>query len=121
LVAPAVVTISLGICALALGIWTQNIIDEAAFEAARCSAIGSTNCASLPQGATGTAVQYYATVVAGELGLSGISSSDVSVNAKATACGTTSTSFTSVTVTYSVTVLWYSMALSGTGCYPNGS
>jgi len=119
LVAPVLISMMFGGLALGLAIWTQNILQDAAQEAARCIAIGSSTCATVPSGCDSSSPSVcYAETVAVNRGMTSIAASDITIATNVTSGGV---SFTTVKITYPFSMIGYSYTTFGFGSFPNAS
>ena len=89
-VAVALVLFVFGALEMGRMLWTQEVLQAAATETARCLAIGSASCPSAGTFAVNSAAQR---------GLAGVQSANVVVLAS-DSCGSATGTFTKVTITY---------------------
>jgi Flp pilus assembly protein TadG len=120
---PIMCSLMFGGLALAFAIWTQNILQDAAQETARCVAQGLSACATVPAGCDSSAAGVcYAETVAANRGLSSLAANNVSINISAASGGV---SFTTVTISYAFAFSAYTLFITGNytlvgyGAFPN--
>lgn len=117
IVGPAFLALVLFLIGAGLVLWARGAIQVAAAETARCTAIGSSDCAN---------PQTYAASVINSWGASGLLPSiSVSVQSGVT-CNSTAGHFSSVTISETAQGVWAMVpalsqaVLSATACYPSG-
>jgi len=108
LAVPAFLVIVLGVLGVAFVLWTENSIQSAAAQAARCAVVDSFACA--------TASQIQNAAVGWALGAP-ISTANVTVNLSATCAN--GISGKAVAITYTTTFFVISTTMSAESCYPN--
>ena len=111
----ALMLLVFGIVEMGRMLWTQQVLNGAAAETARCLAIGSINC---PSGGA------YAATAAANRGVSDVQTNMVTVSAN-DACGSTAGNFTKVTIAYGYASVVPSFVptpaggLTATACFPH--
>lgn len=117
IVAPLLCALMIGLIDLTLILWRYGALQQAAEATARCAAIGSTDCATVPTGCdSANPVVCYAKTVADRRGVPGITASQVTVNAALTLGGG---SFTSVSIAYNGSIVARGVTIRATGIFPN--
>jgi Flp pilus assembly protein TadG len=110
-------------CAVEVGIvfWTWQALESAATEAARCAAINSSSCKNVSTTPANT--QSYALTVVQARGLSGVTTSNITVTTGAggAGCGTTTAQIVSVAISYQFSPIFLPplpSTISASACYP---
>ncbi len=125
LVASALIALFLAIFGLSIVTWSQDAVQAAAAQAARCAAIGGPACTS-----PNTPQQYAAEVAAIHAFPGLVTRGDVTVQTAATSCvsgksGVTAGAFTVVTITSGFWAAGFlpppfsNATLKASACYPN--
>lgn len=113
--AVALVLVVFGGAEMGRMVWTQQVLQAAATETARCLAIGSANC---PDGG------IFAATAAANRGLSGVQTSNVAISAN-DPCGAAAGTYTRVTINYAFTAVVPAYVpvpaggLSASACFPH--
>ena len=113
------VLLLVGAVELGIVFWTWQALEETAFEAARCAAINGTSCKNVATTPASTA--NYAATVAQARGLSTVTSSNVTISTGAGACGTTTATVVSVTLSYQFSSGFLASlptSISASACFP---
>ena len=119
LVGPVLLMLIVVIPAGAVVLWARGVVELAASQTARCTAIGVTACTNDPT--------TYATNVIRDWGMAGIVSSVSAVSTAKTTCSNATGLYSSVTVTGiagiggSSTMPFTSVTLTASACYPSGT
>lgn len=116
IVAPVFLFMIIGIMACGLAIWSRNVINDVATEAARCIAVGNTDCTVAAANCVDSVAVCYVIRLASDRGLGGLAAAGISIETAATIGAA---SFTRVTINHVFEVAGYTMNLSATESFPN--
>jgi Flp pilus assembly protein TadG len=114
----------LGVLQAGLMLWTWQALEATAIDAARCAAINATSCQNVATSVTAT--RSYAVSIAQLRGLGSVTTGNVTVQTGAaaqTACGSTTASVVSVTLSYTYKIVFVSLpsSLTAAACFPLAS
>jgi hypothetical protein len=117
ILAPVSVSLVFGAIALGFAAWNKNVLQEVAYETARCVALSGPSCATVSNGCDSNVPGFcFAIQRAADRGM-GLKSTEITLNANATIGGF---SFTTISITYPFNVAGYRVPLSAYATFPNG-
>ena len=116
IVMPAALVILLGVVGLGFGLWYKNLLHDVAAEAARCLAIGATDCSEAVPGCAASTSVCHVVALAGRRGLSNLPASAVVVDPNARLG---SVAATQVSITYVLDLAGFDLVLAEDAAFPN--
>lgn len=117
IICPVLLVLAVALLEIGLAFWTWNTLQDIAKTAARCAAVGSPLCATVPSGCNSSdAGICYVLQLTSNFQLVNVQTSDISIDRAATV---DSVSFTTITINTSYVVLGTSFPMSVIASFPN--